>query len=167
MREGFQLRVLAPGLLVRVQVGQVPRVLEDLLSAGQLAVGGFPKAHDEAVVVREVGDQAGAVRQPVGVGEGRTTLEVHQEKSELVRRMVDDQRRQQGSEHLGLARTGGTDHEAVGSHTAEGRLLEVQQNHVALRSHSDGNPEVVTGAPRLPRPAGVQLGDIGHPEDLG
>ncbi|CAM3949996.1 hypothetical protein NOGI109294_19980 [Nocardiopsis gilva] len=84
----------------------------------------------------------------------------------MVGGVVDDQGGDQGAQHFGFARAGGAHDQAVGAHAPERRLLQVQQHQVPRRPDADRHPQVVAGAPRPPCLARVELGDVGHAQDL-
>lgn len=73
-------------------VGDVPRVLEHLLAALDLARQRGVDALDQAGLVLQVGDDPRDVGQFGERGEGRTALVVDQDQGEILRRVRGDQR---------------------------------------------------------------------------
>ena len=62
--------------------------------------------------------------------------------------MGDRQGGHQGAQQFGLARTGRADHQAVRTHAAVRRLLEIQQQRDRRRSPiADRHPQQVAGGP--------------------
>ncbi len=148
-RQRRQRRPGKPGFLV-IEQRREAGLPQQLLAADDLAIEGVLHPVYQQQLVGQVGDHSGGMRQPVHVQEGRPALEVDQDEVEDLRGMRGGQADHQGSQQLALARAGRPDEQAVRSHAALGRLLEIELHHLAVLGHPDRHLQA--GTLRRPRP---------------
>ena len=154
------------GLLVVGDVLEVAGGLEDLLTPRHLASQGVLHAVDEGQVLPEIGDDGRDVRHLRHAGEGGSALEVDEHEVELFGGVGHRQGEDEGAQHLGLARTGGADDQAVRSHARQGGLLDVEVDGLVLGRQADRDAEPVPGQPRLPPLGDVEVADVAQPQEV-
>ncbi len=152
---------------VVADVGDVARVLEDLLAALDLAGERGVDALDETGLVLQVGDDPGDVRQVRERREGRTALVVDEDQGEVLRRVSGHQGEDEGAQELGLAGAGGADAQAVRAHAQLGGFLQVQQHGLVGVADADGHAQVGALSARGPQARQVQPGHVVDAEQVG
>ena len=72
----------------------------------------------------------------------------------------------EGAQHLGLARTGGADDQAVRAHARQGGLLDVEVDGLVLGRQADRDAKTIPGQPRLPPLGDVEVADVPQPQEV-
>ena len=154
-------------LVVVAQGGEGAGRAEQFHPAVQLAVDGVLHPVDQSELVGQVGDHRRGVRQRVELVEGRAALEVDQDEVQVVGWVGDGQAEHQGAQQLGLARSGGADHQAVRAHPALGGLLDVQLDGLTGGADADRHPQPIPRRAGPPGRAGRQRPDVRDADQVG
>ncbi len=155
------------GALVVPRRGIVAGLAQQLLTPGQLALDGAEHAVDQRLLVLQVGDHGGGVRQPVQRGERRATLVVDQHEVQDLRVVGHRERHHQRAQQLRLAGTGRADQQAVRAHAVLRGLLQVQLDRTAVGADADRHTQTVAIGPVRPHVGQLDLVRIVHLEQLG
>ncbi len=152
---------------VVTDVGDVARVLEDLLAALDLAGERGVDALDEAGLVLQVGDDTGDVRQVRERREGRTALVVDEDQGEVLRRVRGHEGEDEGAQEFRLPGACGADAQTVRAHAELRGLLEVQEHRLAGVVDADGDAQEGTLAAGRPQTRHVELRHVVDAEQVG
>ncbi len=145
----------AGGLIV-VAVLEVACGAEHLHAAVELAADRVGHPLDEAQLVGQVGDDGGDVRQVLQPEECGAALEVDEDEIELLGGVRHGEPEHQRAQQLRLAGAGGADADAVWTHAALGRLLEVELDGAAVVRCADRDAELLAQRSGAPGDAGVE-----------
>ena len=85
---------------------------------------------------------------------------------QLLRGVGERQGEDEGTQHLGLTRTGRTDQEAVRTHTLLGGFLDVQDDRRSLGRDSEGSCEAFAALAAAPLLLRVEVADIADADEL-
>ena len=154
---------------VRLVVGDVRVVAclaQNLLAAHHFALQGVLHTVDEGELRLQVRDHGRHVRQVRHAGEGSATLEVDENQVQLLRRVGERQGQHEGTQHLGLTRTGRADQQAVRTHTLLGGFLNVQDHGAALGRDGEGCGEAFAALAAPPLLLRVEVADIADADEL-
>ena len=155
-----------PVRLVVGDVGVVAGLPQDLLPSHHLAAQRLLHAVHQGQFRFQVRDHGRDVGQIRHAREGGATLEVDQDEVQLLRRMRHRHRQHQGAQHLRLARTGGSDQQAVRPHSLLGGFLDVQDHRNPFGGDGERHPQPVAALPSPPLPVRVEVTDIAGAQQL-
>ena len=168
--QGGQRRELVlAGDAVRLVFGDVrvvARLAQDLLAAHHFALQGVLHTVDEGELRLQVRDHGRHVRQVRHAGEGRATLEVDENQVQLLRGVGESQGQHEGTQHLGLTRTGRADQQAVGTHTMMGGFLDVQDDRRSLGRDAEGGGEAFAALAATPLLLRIEVADVADADEL-
>jgi hypothetical protein len=153
----FESRVGRTARGVGAQVGLVAGQVQEPLAPGQLALEGRHGPVDHRQLGLQVGDEPRHLRERGEGGEGGTALEVDQHERELFGWVGRGQAGDDRSQQLALARTRGTNDQAVWADAALGRLLEVKDERLPGRAGADRHREELSPRTRW-QPVAVGTG---------
>ncbi len=140
---------------------------QQFLAPHQFAVDRVGHPVDQRQVLGQVGDHRAGVRQIGHAGEGRAALEVDQRQVHRLGRVGHGEAGHQGAQQFALAGPGRADDQAVRTHAALGRLLEVQLDRPALRVDAEWHAQPLARRPGLPADRRVHVPRVGQAEQGG
>ncbi|SCE55516.1 hypothetical protein GA0115252_163611, partial [Streptomyces sp. DfronAA-171] len=168
MRERFEVRAARGALVgVRADVGEVPGVLEHLLSALDLARERGVHAFHEPRLILQVGDHPRDVREAREGREGGAALVVDEDEGELLRGVGRREGEDEGAQEFALAGAGGTDAQPVRSHAELRGLLEVEEHGLVPVGEADRHPQQLARGARAPQSGEVEAGRVLDAEERG